>query len=338
MTSTTNLADQGGRKPATIYDVATAAGVSHQTVSRFLAGYEGIRPATRARVELALTELGYRPNMSARSLKSGRSHRIGALTHETAQVGPSRIAEGAAAAARDAGYVLDLISVDLHSPHAIDDALGQLTSHSLAGVLALVSTDEMRDAVTAARFDVPVVIERESDDAHGISESGIQALVAHLAALGHRRLLLISGPPNWSSARSRERAFREAVAAHGLDAEPTRYGDWSPGSGHAAITAAPLRSTAVVAANDQMALGAMLALKRQGLAVPTDVSVVGVDDIPEAEYFDPPLTTVRNDFAATGRYAVEELIARIEGTPAPAPPVRLADLVARESSAPPRSA
>lgn len=338
MTSTTDLADHGGRKPATIYDVATAAGVSHQTVSRFLAGYEGIRPATRARVELALAELDYRPNMSARSLKSGRSHRIGALTHETAQVGPGRIAEGAAAAARDAGYVLDLISVDLHSPHAIDDALGQLTSHSLAGVLALVSTDEMRDAVTAARFDVPVVIERESDDAHGISESGVPALVAHLAALGHRRLLHISGPSNWSSARSRERAFRAAATALDLETEPTRYGDWSPGSGYAAITSAPLRSTAIVASNDQMALGAMLALKRQGLAVPADVSVVGVDDIPEAEYFDPPLTTVRNDFAATGRYAVEELIARIEGTPAPGPPVRLAELVARESSASPRGA
>ncbi|MEH3089935.1 MAG: LacI family DNA-binding transcriptional regulator [Microbacterium arborescens] len=336
MTSTTDLTDGGGRRAATIYDVAAAAGVSHQTVSRFLQGYEGIRPATRQRVERALADLEYRPNMSARSLKSGRSHRIGALTHETAQVGPSRIAEGAAAAARDAGYVLDLVSVDLHNPHAIDDALEQLTSRSLAGVLALVSTDEMRDAVAAARFDVPVVIERESDDARGISESGMQALVAHLAEIGHRRLLLISGPRNWSSARGRERAFLAAATAHGLEVEPTRYGDWSPGSGYAAIEAGPVSSTAVVASNDQMALGAMLALKRRGLRVPDDISVVGVDDIPEAAYFDPPLTTVRNDFAETGRHAVHELVARIERTPVPPAPERYAELVVRESSAPPR--
>ena len=100
-------------KAATIYDVAQAAGVSHQTVSRFLKGFEGIRPETREKVVRALDELEYRPNLTARSLKSGRSHRIGALTHEISKVGPSRVAEGATAAAREAGYVLDLVSLDV---------------------------------------------------------------------------------------------------------------------------------------------------------------------------------------------------------------------------------
>ena len=128
--STTSVERSSGtpqQKPATIYDVAQAAGVSHQTVSRFLKGFEGIRPETREKVERALGELDYRPNLTARSLKSGRSHRIGALTHDLSQVGPSRVAEGASAAAREAGYVLDFISLDVRNPRAIEESVEMLT-------------------------------------------------------------------------------------------------------------------------------------------------------------------------------------------------------------------
>lgn len=323
-------------RAATIYDVADAAGVSHQTVSRFLRGYEGIRPETRAKVVQALDALGYRPNLTARSLKSGRSHRIGALTHEASQVGPSRIAEAASTAAREAGYILDLISLDMRSPHAIDDALDHLTQHSLAGILALASTDEMIAAVADAEFRVPVHLEIEIDNPSSFSETGIPELVKHLAAHGHRRFLHIAGPPNWASARGRERAYEAAIARGGLTSTAVLHGDWSAASGYQAITAQKqaLSATAVIAANDQMALGAMLALKERGLRIPEDVSVVGVDDIPEAAYFDPPLTTLRNDFDETGRDAVRALIARIEGTPPPPRAPRPPLLIARRSSGP----
>ena len=323
-------------RPATIYDVAAEAGVSHQTVSRFLRGYEGIRPQTRERVMAALSSLDYRPNLAARGLKSGRSHRIGALTHEVVQVGPSRIAESASAAAREAGYILDLISVDTRDPRAIDEALVQLTQHSPAGVLVLASTDEMLTALTKADIRVPMHLETELDDPTSPSETGVPALVEHLAALGHTRFMLIAGPPKWSAARRREHAYESALEQLRLPTGPILHGDWSAASGYRAIAdaASPFPATAVLAANDQMALGAMLALKERGLAVPGDVSVVGIDDNPEAAYYDPPLTTVHLDFEATGRHAVTTLVARIEEKEIPGRLARHPRLVVRRSSGP----
>lgn len=321
-------------RPATIYDVAAAAGVSHQTVSRLLKGYPGIRPETRERVTRALDELEYRPNLTARNLKSGGSQRIAALTHETSQVGPSRIAEAASAAAREAGYILDLVTLDTRNPHAIEESLELLSQHSLAGVLALASSDEMMRGFTEVDFRVPVYLEIEADDPTSFSETGIVALVEHLESLGHRRLALISGPPDWSSARGRQHAYESAIDRLGLQSAGELHGDWSAGSGYRALAELDTLpdATAIVAANDQMALGAMLALKERGLRIPDDVSVVGVDDIPEAAYYDPPLTTLRNDFDTTGRMAVRRLIARIEGTPPPPSEERPPLLVVRRSS------
>lgn len=327
-------------KPATIYDVAQAAGVSHQTVSRFLKGFEGIRPETRAKVVRALDELDYRPNLTARSLKSGRSHRIGALTHDLSQVGPSRVAEGASAAAREAGYVLDLISLDVRNPRAIEESLEVLTQHDLAGVLALSNTDEMTRAFETAEFRVPAYIHTEADDAitghpSDLAGEGIAALIDHVAELGHRTLLHVSGPRNWAASRNRVLAYEAGIARHGLRSAGLLVGDWSARSGYEAIASlAEIPATAIVAANDQTALGAMLALKERGLRVPEDVSVVGIDDIPEAAYFDPPLTTVWIDFDSRGRQTLLTLLAEIERTemrPIDVPPPRL---VVRRSSGP----
>lgn len=331
----------GTSKPATIYDVAQAAGVSHQTVSRFLKGFEGIRPETRERVVRALDELGYRPNLTARSLKSGRSHRIGALTHEISQVGPSRVAEGASIAAREAGYVLDLVSLDVHDARAIEKSLELLTQHELAGVLALASTDEMVRAFQTMRFRVPAYISAEADDAvtgrrSELTGLGLPALVGHLADLGHRRLMHIAGPSTWSAARNRVHAYETAVAQRGLQSLGVLHGDWSARSGYRAIADRrdSTRATAIVAANDQMALGAMLALKERGYRIPEDITVVGIDDIPDAAYFDPPLTTLRIDFESQGRASVVELLSRIEGTEVRTVERPPSQLIVRRSSGP----
>ncbi|NHI17774.1 LacI family DNA-binding transcriptional regulator [Microbacterium excoecariae] len=311
-------AHEDAGRPATIYDVARAAGVSHQTVSRFLRGYEGIRPHTRERVEQALATLDYRPNLTARSLKSGTSHIVAALTHELAQVGPARTAEGATAAAREAGYVLDLITLDVHDPRAIERTLGELRQRRLAGVLALSSTDEMNRAFAETAFGVPFHIHAEADEPGGgateLAVSGIPQLIAHLADLGHERLVHVAGAANWSASRNRARAVAAAAARAGIEVVAELPGDWSARSGHDAVAALPELpdATAYVAANDQMALGVMLALRERGLRIPEDVSVAGIDDIPEAAYFDPPLTTLRIDFAARGRQAFGELVARID--------------------------
>lgn len=325
-------------KPATIYDVAAAAGVSHQTVSRYLAGFEGIRPGTRDRVEKALEQLEYRPNLSARGLKLGRSHIIAALTHELAQVGPARVAEGAAAAAREAGYVLDLITLDVHDPRAIEESLRALRQQTIAGVLALSSTDEMNRVFAGADFAVPSHIYSESDDDEGAHATGLPALIAHLAELGHRRIVHIAGAENWPASRNRSRAVADAAAHHRIELVAELRGDWSAASAHAAVAALDRLppATAYVASNDQMALGTMLALKERGLRVPEDVSVAGLDDIPEAAYFDPPLTTLRADFAARGRQIVAAMLAKIGATALPVE--RVVDvpvLQVRRSTAPP---
>ncbi|WP_394554943.1 LacI family DNA-binding transcriptional regulator [Agromyces sp. MMS24-JH15] len=327
------------RRPATIYDVAQAAGVSHQTVSRFLKGFEGIRPETREKVERALDELGYRPNLTARSLKSGRSHRIGALTHEVSHVGPSRIAAGAGAAAREAGYVLDLVALDVDDARSIEESLELLTQHDLAGVLALSSTDAMTRAFEETRFRVPALIAVSSDSdggRHDPAATHLHELVDHLAALGHRRFVHIAGPVEWPAARWRTQMYERAVDELGLTSVGVLPGDWSSRSGYQAIMSLPTlpHATAYVAANDQTALGVMLALKERGVRIPEDVSVVGIDDIGDAAYFDPPLTTLHLEFEAQGQASVLELIATIEGAPRTFDPIAQPHVVARRSSGP----
>lgn len=311
--------ENGARRSTTIYDVARAADVSHQSVSRYMRGMD-MRPGTKAKIQKALETLDYKPNLMARALITGRSLRIGALTHETHQVGPGQIIQGATAAARSAGYLLDVVSLDMGDPAEIDEALASLMQYDLAGVLAFSSTDSMREALERTHFDVPVVIAAEEDEPEASPHShastlGIHDLVDHLWDLGHRRLLHIAGPEEWSAARNRLHAYEIAVRNHGID-PLILHGDWSARSASDLVDAIPARElpTAILAANDQMALGAMHALHSRGLRVPEDVSVTGVDDTPESPYFTPALTTVRLDFRAQGRDALAALLAEINGT------------------------
>jgi LacI family transcriptional regulator len=289
----------------------------------------------------AIRELGYRPNLNARSLTTGRSHRIVALTHEITQVGPNKILEGANLAARDAGYLLDVITLDVHNPAAIGESIDLALQFDLAGVLALSSTDEVTKAVESATFRVPLYLATghdrlPTDPPNAVN--GLRAVLRHLADLGHRDVVHIAGPRDWVGARNRAREYEEAVVELGLRSRGVVYGDWSSRSGYEAIASWPdeLSATAFVAANDQTALGAILALNERGYRVPDDVSVTGVDDTPEAAYYSPPLTTLRLDFSAQGRDAVEQLLARIDGVEPPPPERRLPELIVRRSTGPVR--
>jgi DNA-binding LacI/PurR family transcriptional regulator len=331
-------------RPPTIYDVARVAGVSHQTVSRFLRGNTGLKMATRERVQAAIAELGYRPNSTARALATSRSYRIGALVYELQELGPSLIAKGATDAARTSGYLLDIVALDPEDDEAIAHAIGLLDDQNLAGILALAPTHRLRDALQAADYQVPLVIDAEGEyenttETETLNTIGTRLAVEHLIELGHRRILHISGPHEWISASNRLAAYRHTLGQAGLATFESIEGDWSAASGYAAGRAMPAESgfTAVVVANDQMALGALRAFTEMGLRVPEDISVVGFDDIPESEFLIPPLTTVRLDFAEQGRFAVETLVARIEGREAPIRPSAMtATLVPRNSTAPPR--
>lgn len=325
---------------STIYDVARYAGVSHQTVSRLLKGYEGIRPETREKVEQALRDLNYRPNQAARSLATSRSHRIGALAYEMFEMGPSKMMQGASVGAREAGYLLDIVSLDPSDDHAIDTAIQLLDQHDLAGIIASAPTERVRQALLAVPFSVPLYIEGELEDDHPSSPRSVNGLgtrlqVDHLVGLGHRRILYLSGPRQWFAATNGERAYEAALAAHGLPSMPALEGDWSARSGYDAAARIPTDGsvTAVVSANDQMALGVLRRLSERGVHVPQQISVVGFDDIPESQFFIPPLTTVRVDFDQQGRHAVGMLLSMIEGGDEPSaegsPPPQL---VARDSS------
>ena len=309
---------------ATIYDVAERAGVSHQTVSRFLAGFEGIRPATRARVATAVEELDYRPNLAARSLATNRSHRIAVLTGDLLSAGPSQTVQGVAVAARQAGYVVDIVAFDLENPASLADAFDVIRHQDLAGVVALAISDEMREAIEKVAVEAPMLLDTGPADLPGpigasFNAYGMQLVVEHLIELGHRDIVHVTGALDYYAAKSRLESFTHVVHDHGLREHPVLYGNWSAQSGYHAVRDGRLSEevTAIVCGNDQMALGAMRALGEAGLSCPGNISVTGFDDIPEAEFYMPPLTTVRIDFAQQGTYLFTALMARIVGDDVP---------------------
>jgi DNA-binding LacI/PurR family transcriptional regulator len=340
---------------ATIYDVATRAGVSHQTVSRFLRGYEGIRPETRAKVEAALAELEYRPNSAARFLRLKRTNRIALLADNMHLSGPARTIAGATRAARDLGYVTDIVSMDGGDESSVRDALDLVLSQQIAGLVLTAQTQIARTAIEQRDISLPVARDfgftvDGSGEPPGNHAGGVAA--EHLLELGHRRAAYVAGPEQWLVARERQEGFVDAFTAGGDDLAAARRlldGGAVGVAGTAAAAAAAgasggagrlvdVDATAVAVANDTMAMGLLAAFAEAGVSVPGDVSVIGNDDAPEARYMVPPLTTVDLDFAMEGVLVVSTLIARIEGREAdPTIHVPTPMLVTRASTAaPPR--
>ncbi len=330
-------------KAPTLYDVARLAGVSHQTVSRVVKGHSNIAPELRQRVEAAIVALDYKPNLVARSLATRRVQRIGALVYGIVEVGPNKIMHGAGVAAREAGYVLDIVTLDPDSDQAIEQAMSLMGRQQLAGVLVIAPTDRVLAALERVRFRVPVFVESDANPLPGsggttLNQLGVGLLVDHLVALGHRRFFYIAGPPEWLAARGREQAFEDGMRRHGVQSLGTLRGNWTSQSGYEAAMSMPLDRgiTALVAANDQQALGAIAALTARSVRIPEDVSVVGFDDIPEAKYFRPALTTVSVDFDLQGRVAMEGLLRVVDGeTTGSSVPSFEPRLLVRASSAPP---
>ena len=324
-------------KRATIYDVARHAGVSHQTVTRFLNGFEGIRPTTRAKVQAAIDELNYRPNGAARWLRSRQSNRIGILAHRMELSGPGRIIAGATTAARSRGYVLDIASMDGEDAASVDAALDVVMEHQIAGVFATAQTDVVRIAVENRGIDVPISI----DSGEGLASSGAnprahpgQLAGMHLADLGHRHVAFVNGPGVWIASGERRSGFLHVVRERGLDLVWESEGDWSAEAGYRAARELPREVTAVALANDSMAIGLIFGLAERGIRVPDDVSVIGMDDAPESRFHLPSLSTIRLDFEGEGAYLMNILIAKIEGEDvAEVPGYRLPELVQRASTA-----
>lgn len=306
------------RRP-NIRDVAALAGVSYQTVSRALNQHPNVRPETRAKVEAAIAELGYRPNAAARALVRQSSRSIGLLTLPTTDYGPQTQAIAIETAARDAGYRIVMTIAASTSVDDIAAGLRFLRETSVDAVVVSVAETSMFEALSQLSIGVPYVTLEPTGLAFGHSVAidqrlGARLAVDHLAELGHRRLWHLRGPEGSIDASARARGFQERAAELGLEVGGAVTGDWTADSGHrAGRLLLDQGARAVVVGNDQMALGLMHACRDAGLAVPDDVSMVGFDDVPEAPHYPTALTTVRQEFEAVGAAAMRVLLDDLAG-------------------------
>ena len=299
----------------TMRDVAREAGFSVATVSRVLNGSGPVGEETRAQVLEVAAELRYVPNGTARSLTTSTTETVGVLLPDLYGEFYSEVIRGVEGAARARRYHTVLTSVQ-DGPDELAAALRALVGR-VDGLVAM--SPEVEADVLQANFParVPVVMLGRPLDGHTSividNEAGAADMVAHLAALGHRRVAHVSGPATNADARARLAGYRRAVAEGGLEADPALVlqGDFTEASGFAAgraILGMAERPDAVFAANDSMALGLLKALREGGLSVPTDIALAGFDDIPIAEYVTPGLTTVHVPIQEMGGRAVEAVL------------------------------
>ena len=330
------------RRPV-MSDVARLAGVSHQTVSRVINDSRHVRAETRERVEIAMRQLNYRPNSVARALVTGRSKTLGVVSFDTTLYGPASTLYGIERAAHDAGYFITIASLERLDRASVLEAIERLRMQGVDGILVIAPQEGGARALLQAPAGVPLVaLEAGPHDVVPLASvdqfAGAWLATDHLLQLGHRTVWHLSGPTGWPEAADRVRGWRDALQAGGATLPPALEGDWSARSGHelALQLVDDPNVTAIFVANDQMALGALRALHESGRRIPQDVSVVGFDDIPEAPYFTPPLTTVRQDFNEMGRRGLRLLLDAIAMPDGPPTHLEVApELVVRASSGPP---
>ncbi|MFJ9770624.1 LacI family DNA-binding transcriptional regulator [Kitasatospora sp. NPDC101157] len=323
-------------------DVAKLAGVSHQTVSRVLNGAPHVRPDTRDRVLAAIRELDYRPNSAARALVTRRSQTLGVISFDSTLYGPASMLDGIERAARSAGYFVSVSSLRSLDGRSVQEAVDRLRDQGVEGVVVIAPQISSVSAVARLSSSVPIVAVGSGDQTRvpmvSVSNRyGAGEATRYLLDLGHRTVHHLAGPANWLESQDREEGWRLTLQAAGAPVPEVERGDWSARSGYqAGLRIARLRDvTAVFCANDHMALGLLRAFHEAGRHVPQEISVIGFDDIPEAAYFTPPLTTVRQDFGELGRRALELLVGELEGAASSPAQVQVSpELVLRRSVGP----
>ncbi len=328
-----------------MHDVASLAGVSYQTVSRVINKHPNVSRKTREKVLGAISSLNYRPNQAAKILATGRSHIIQLIIFDLAYNDPL---PAMLYWARRFGYSLVISEINAHATRAeAQEILEDLTSRMVDGLVIYTpflnfTYEELAEicrhlpfvmAGTELGAKMPSVV---FDQRHGA-----RLALQHLLDLGHRRIAEVSGPLHHIDARMRHETFVSMMQAHGLNPEMSTEGDFEAPGGYAGVMRLLDKYesfTALFVGNDRMAMGALQALRARGLRVPEDVSVIGFDDMLEAAYFIPPLTTVRQDFNALGHQCIEYLASIIETPDIPLQQrVLYPDLVLRNSTRPPIS-
>ncbi len=338
------------KKRPTVHDVAARAGLNPATVSRALdpARAGRVTAATSARVIRAAAELGYRPNHIARSLRTQRSNLIGIVIPDLGNPAIPPIVRGIEDVLWRSGYACVLADTD-NVPEREAKLVTELRDRGCDGFIISSVTRNSTIPSELAEGRVPAVLVTRATDRSSLplvtsdDAAGIDAVVAHLFELGHRRIAYVAGPPELSTTAVRRAAFVAAIARHGIDPSHSAITSCTAYTAEASLPVARalLRSissvTAIVAGNDMIALGCLAALEEAGLRCPEDVSVVGFNDMPFVERLRPALTTVsipQGEIGSTAASLLLELIAGRGG--ATAPLLLPTHLVVRASTSPPR--
>ncbi|NSX35179.1 LacI family DNA-binding transcriptional regulator [Pseudarthrobacter oxydans] len=335
------LRDAPMRRKPTINDVAQVAGVSFGTVSRVLNDAPDVSAATRKRVLQVIKDIGYRRNRAATALVTSRSMSIGILSDGSPRFGPVGTLMALENVARKKGYATTVISVEKPHEESVQAALDTLDDTGVGGIIVIAPLVEMAAAVWNASFRVPVeMIAAGASSTPNVftysenQELGARLATQHLIDLGHTDIAHIAGSMDWFDGRVRKRGWEAALRDAGLPQGLCIEGDWSPRWAYETglkLVREDRVPQAIFAASDHTALGLIRAFAENGVRVPEDVSIVGFDDIEGSDFFLPPLTTVRQDFAALATMSMEVLTGAMEGREVDRTPIA-PTLVVRNSS------
>jgi DNA-binding LacI/PurR family transcriptional regulator len=328
------------KRTPSIIDVARAAGVSHQTVSRVINNKPNVKESTRLKVESVMEDIGFRPNSAARALVTGQSSIVGVLSHDTTLFGPASVLHAVQSAAREIGYAVTLISLKSIYPVAVIAGLEEFANLGAEGVVIIAPQSAEYEVLRKIPGNLPAVI-IEGEEVTSIPSVEVDQLqgavlaTQHLIELGHKNIAHISGPSEWFAAQRRKAGWQQALHQAKLKAEICLEGDWSPKSGYLA-TKEILKDksvTAIFSANDDMALGAYRAINELGFSIPDRISLVGFDDVPASAFLSPGLTSIRQDFDQVGHVALGLLMKMIRGERPRARKILVApELIERQST------
>jgi len=339
------------KKQVNIWQVAHTAGVSAQTVSRVVNERPDVAPETRRRVLEVIDQLGYQPNALARSLIRQRSHTLGVVVARLDHYGPSRTLIGIEQEIRTIGYSLLLDLLPRPEVEDVAQILNRLLSRQVEGIIwAVPEIGSNRNWLEQKTPQMPVpVIYLSMQPRPGLpvisidNRGGGRLATEHLLSQGFQQVGIITGCMDWWEARERLLGWQDALvtASRAIEARQIVEGDWTAASGAQSLGCLLERfpeMDAVFVCNDQMALGALQAAPRFGRQVPNQLAIIGFDDTPEAAYFCPPLTTIRQQLGEMGALAVREIIKMIEANRQniaeilPGPILLKPELVIRESA------
>jgi DNA-binding LacI/PurR family transcriptional regulator len=325
----------------TLRDVAQKAGVSHQTVSRVINGSDDVLPETRALVEAAIEEMGYRPNAIARSMARGQTHTLACISPNLTDYTFASVIEGAEVEARQHKYFM--LSSSASDPEAFRELVDELVGHRrVDGLIVINPYADQRFEFVPKNFPLVFVgVSAHEKDICSVSlddEKVAYEATRHLLSLGHTSIALVTGPMEEDCSQDRAEGYRRALTEAGIAFDETMVmeGDWTATSGRDALLSFIEQGrvpTAVFAQNDRMAMGVMSAAREAGIKVPTQLAVIGVDDMPLSSYFDPPLTTMRQDIPRIGSEATRMLLDIIQNKTTQTCDMKLpAELVVRQST------